>query len=527
MACAAWCGCRIGLGAADWDPAGRLVVPTGLVRRVVGHLRSLGYTVAVSDQRMFGPAHIPDGGLLNTCTADERAFAEAITTRTMGQIEVRNQQDLVARIDFIARLYPSALIAVVVPRRRQARNLYRRLPRRLRDSAAIILRPPHDGKHRVMVMTYSALADLAALGDEPLDILLLAVDADAVDVVPTTTHLVALRAYGLVPQHLHLGARGRLELEAYCGPLIYRVPQSGRAVRAYLADCYFTPRTNGLDGLTYKRAACWANPRRNAVIARIATAFGSGDLNTLWASQVLLDCPDWQSTGLAEQPRVAVLVESKEHGRALHRLLPGWDLVSAADGLGNGQPVSQRSRSIVTITRAYRFGLDANVIVAASGAEGLLQLPSFPPPSMPGPNSPLILIDICSSADRLGRLETERRITQWRRHGWLVEGRLGRTRTPGPASDTTAPTQPCSHTEMHNDDSGHQTATGRLMPTSLPVHLPAFPDGKFASRVQRLRAQLAGSGALPVSVLLVLPVLWRFCPLTTSVGALRLVVSPR
>lgn len=146
------------------------------------------------------------------------------------------------------------------------------------------------------------------------------------------------------------------------------------------------PDVDGQEMLKAKRDKVWNNEARNARIARIACAVRRMSKSTL----VKLGCNDdvWKavaSTKRSGKPRIAIFVESAEHGRALLDLLPGWTLLTHkwrcddaegeeeygedADDSQDGDQTEQSTvqRVIVTETYAANNHLVVDVVIAASG----------------------------------------------------------------------------------------------------------------------------------------------------------------
>jgi hypothetical protein len=130
--------------------------------------------------------------------------------------------------------------------------------------------------------------------------------------------------------------------------------------------------------LERKRALYWHNRWRNAFVARVARAFADGELGVLTELGVpAAACP---GAGRSH-PRVAVLVESKEHGQALLQFLPGWTMHDAV-GVSNSPAVAQTGTTepammlpaVITSVLASRTVVHADVLVRATGGYGRLHV---------------------------------------------------------------------------------------------------------------------------------------------------------
>jgi hypothetical protein len=115
----------------------------------------------------------------------------------------------------------------------------------------------------------------------------------------------------------------------------------------------------------FKRAAYWTNDTRNRHVAAVATALAGDDAHTLKAMG--LGKAERRLAREAARHGVAVLVELPEHARRLVPLLPGWSL---RDAIGQGNCSDMREgvpRVVVTAVAAHRDGIDAGVVIHASG----------------------------------------------------------------------------------------------------------------------------------------------------------------
>ncbi|MDB5312702.1 MAG: hypothetical protein JWO38_6904 [Gemmataceae bacterium] len=164
-----------------------------------------------------------------------------------------------------------------------------------------------------------------------------------------------------------------------------------------------------VDPLGYKRAAVWANCRRNKLIARVADGLSSGDTAVLAGFGIALPMT-------AGERRVAVLVENSGHTQNLAGILAGWDV-----RLVGSDTAGRLDRVIVTEAWADRAGrLDVDVLVDARGW-GPITLPGFPPPAEQADRT-VVLVDIADRAPRPAVIRTRQRLREYADRGWDLVG---------------------------------------------------------------------------------------------------------
>src|SRR5207302_5620389 len=136
------------------------------------------------------------------------------------------------------------------------------------------------------------------------------------------------RIYAFIQPQRRPDRLTQLRLEHVAGPVLYRVKYPRGRVRVVfvpISQCCVTDATTALER---KRALYWANQARNERIAVFARAIALPD------NAVLSRCgfrdSDLRPAYQKPHHRVAVLVETLEHGRQILALLPRWALLVAA-----------------------------------------------------------------------------------------------------------------------------------------------------------------------------------------------------
>jgi hypothetical protein len=193
-----------------------------------------------------------------------------------------------------------------------------------------------------------------------------------------------------------------------------------------MADVGSDPYSGPATSLERKRMAVWQNSRRNAAIAKIARAKADGRVADLWPYGLLLEQDALEARARAGG-RVAILVESPEHGRALALLLPNWSLLERVPprppsfAAADDEPELPQ-RSIVTLARAAQLDdLDVDVLIRADGNPWPIALRGFPPQAGPEARR-VFLIDFADAADEVAREHSCRRLAAYGEQEETVTG---------------------------------------------------------------------------------------------------------
>jgi hypothetical protein len=175
--------------------------------------------------------------------------------------------------------------------------------------------------------------------------------------------------------------------------------------------------------LERKRRTLWSNLGRNKIIAAVAQALTRGRLKELCR----LGVPLWVRNRIRQYPdrKIAVLVESTEHAQELAALLPGWMVRSAVPGKGVAACETKVSRrgaartgAILTQTYAGLHGLEADILIRATGGCGKLPLDDFAPEE--GARSVSLLVDLDDVWDEQAKQDTMLRRRFYWDEGWRM-----------------------------------------------------------------------------------------------------------
>jgi hypothetical protein len=175
-------------------------------------------------------------------------------------------------------------------------------------------------------------------------------------------------------------------------------------------------------GLERKRRVLWHNQPRNRAVATAAKAVRERDLKR--ALGVRLRKEDLPQGRVGR--KVMILVESTEHAHAVLGMLPGWQMLDAVpvdypEGYApdDDEDAEPPAGWVVTLVYATLHGIEAGVLVRATGGSGKLRLRGFPPEEGVKAGLPL-LIDVNDEFDAQARMDTEVRVRDYKEQGWQV-----------------------------------------------------------------------------------------------------------
>jgi hypothetical protein len=399
-------------------------VRAGLVPLVVERLRAKGLQVTARNRYNLDPRAAPHPQVLGA-SAGDRDFLATLAREPRGLIETSSGAELVQRLALMAQLFPLARMMIAMNGSRATQRQLRRDLQRAGAGKVHLLQTydwPWQGGRLLCHLGQFAASTEAR--DRDFDVVVV---ANAFQAVAPAYHEALLRlnmhrVYGFLPCSQPLTRRNCLELQALVGPLLWRSPARAAApVTVYWCQPPWTPRLASVNALQRKRIAYWHNDARNALIAKIARAVRVRDLPALWDVGLFLE------TALlgSRKPDVTVLVESPEHGRALHQRLPDWTL-------RDGVPLAPGARAdfswdwwhdantIRTYVLAHRLGAVYADVLVWAGPESPALLPRLAQ-DWRGVD-PVALIDIADDVDEQAREASRRRLRSYEEHGWSSVG---------------------------------------------------------------------------------------------------------
>jgi hypothetical protein len=410
------------------DGTGGIVTLAGLVPRIVDHLQASGYAVHVCDETVWLTLKAADDSRLAIAAGhpEDQHLLRAVAASPRGQLLVRGEGDVARVIAAIGTLLPRARMLVVASTQREVQSVHRRLGRVADRPVTMDMAEAWRVANRLMVCTASLFT--CASGDD-WDVVIF---CGAGAVLAQQSFRRALRLddqlrYAIVQSFQRLGPHARLQMEAACGPEIYRAgnPAAGAATVQVL----FVPSpasgipTRGMY-LAGKRLGIWCNDERNDVIAALATAIARGDTIALeqWGLRPASIAPHLPRGN--ERASIVILVESTEHAQQLLGRLPGWEIKAAVpQNIGTKDAPSLppvAGKSIVTVLYAEQHGIDADIVIRGDGGSQWPLSQVVLQPQGQQDRDEVVIIDFVAASDGNDRGRLQQRARDYQRHGWKV-----------------------------------------------------------------------------------------------------------
>lgn len=401
---------------------GLLVFPAGLAARATDHLMRLGFQVQLDDRRGDRRELRRNERTYAELSAVDQHFLDVVEAQRLGHVAVHSETDRSRLITLIGRHYSWANLLMVVMTKREISDLHDAIAPQLAYQIATATGSRDPDHWRVICTSKAAPAQSQSKWD--------------IVIFPYAEHLSAVsfrdearkqsyaRVFGFVSAHWHPDRRDRLFLEAWSGPEIYRVADprgEPAAVRVVFVEAPWIRPQRALAPLARKRHYRWGNAKRNGLIAEVAHGLLAGDQSRLW--QVGGELGEAAQQFLAQPAvlRLAVVVESVEHGKQLQRLLPEFAFARALPGGAEQDELS--TPCIVTLVQLNKIShVPFDVIVWTVGDEEGMDHPKFPPRQQFDKRHPILLVDFADAADDRAAKETKRRWQDYLQRGWQVEG---------------------------------------------------------------------------------------------------------
>jgi len=409
------------IGDGSYAVGGYVFLEARDLEPVIGRLRAAGHSVETTVTKIGRQleADVPFG-----CTEGLSSYARGALTEVRsspwGQLLV--PRDVTAEIVAALTQAFSRDTVLVVAKDNQAAS---RIVQEIRQwTGRRVSKGADHTQHAAPVVRVDSLAGLCrSAHDWPVLIFADAESARSDTGMEQAASMPESVIYAVTPVEQRLDDEDRLRLRLACGPVIYRL-DDGPFIDTEVTVVAVRARRSrkGLvrDPLEQKRRHLWHHPKRNQQVARIAKAFRDADLETLRDERIPVEHLEPQLRAIGEQPRVAIIVESPEHGRELHRLLPGWRLAKGTALAVKDLPTFplEAEQMIITRTRARAAGLAADVVIRADGTDEAWR--DDYGPHLYFNRTAMLIIDLQDTYEPSLRNVVKDRLRDYHERGWNV-----------------------------------------------------------------------------------------------------------
>ena len=473
-----------------WErlPNGKTIrMPLGLLTRLEHELETRGIQMDCRGRGSFLAAASADLTWLEdeTLSDEERAFVGDITRMPGGSIVVPKPSQIVQRAALMGAVFPMCRMLVVGSNRQAVDQLCREWPR---HTDRPITSDP--GRYRSMPRESRLLVVTTEMFDKTSphewDML---VFLDARAAVSKKGFENALRyskqlRYCFVQEGAHLDDVQRFKLEAAFGPVIHQHQHEDGAVRevlvlqAEMPEAYLPIGARSLE----RKRTLWHSRSRNLAISKIAQAFSRRDKKPLWEHGLFLGQEDIFN-GYDYNPKVAILVESLEHGRELARLT-GWELSQVGSVDHGDKPIEPDfdtpDMCIMTQVYAHSSREHPDIVIQAAGTALSWDLNLGPHRTRDTDHPALIIVDCADAGDMQAHKEVKFRLASYPAHCRYTLLKENSTRapdshdrTPGKRLRTRTRNKPVG--EASQDQSGVGMSPRRPPHTGTDKHLGKIP----------------------------------------------------
>jgi hypothetical protein len=299
----------------------------------------------------------------------DEQLLDAILAQPHGQLVVQGTDDIARSIAVIGDAFTEWSVFVVAKNSARAKRIHHLISGHTARRYALF----PDLPWKMRIKPWSTIGTVQLFGVADLDPWQVAIYADVESVLAagTVKQLEYRRdffCYCFMSPHARLCDRERFQLEMLVGPEIYRHPDfkaQPAHVDVVLLKSPPPPRAARKSPVDNKRAQIWRNDGRNRLVADIANGIQRGQSRQLLASGLLTERQAQVIFADRRYPKTAVLVENREHGEQLHRLLPQWSLRSGHQASGCIPLVL--TRDIATMIYAEEYAVEVDVLIRADG----------------------------------------------------------------------------------------------------------------------------------------------------------------
>jgi hypothetical protein len=398
------------------DQDGYLKTAAGFLPLVVDACEQQGIAVSVVDRSRWPVLEKATGALSAIATSADQELLNALANNPRGRLVVGYASELHGQTQNLLTLFSGNRCLVVTPngeqRDKHCAKLSCRLSRPVSTHDDIVWGSPD----RVTIITANCFAGVSIVNVD-FDVVVFThpncVTGD--QAFETAVQLNHELLYCFVPHGYQPDALSQFRLEAVCGEVIHTSVTAAPSVHVVMVEAPPIQAPGKLTPLERKRTTIWHNDQRNDLIAGIASAVASGDVQTFSQRCEFLN----QHGDLLSQRSnlgIAILVESTEHGRELQRRLPEWTLDTAIPDDDGVTGCCSCHRSIVTQAFASQ-GLNADVLIRATGTASPLMVRGFPSILQ---TRAIVLFDLADDFDEQAICDTAARIRDYKSRDWIV-----------------------------------------------------------------------------------------------------------
>jgi hypothetical protein len=407
------------------DEKGNIFLPTGLLHHVQRLLADHDFPVKIVDERQFDAKPFAvDKRLFQGTEGDDRRLLKAVLEEPMGQIEVQKNADLLEKMRLIIRLYPKARVLILTGSRSLAKKIQAELDEISLDFDVRLKGPESSWPKRLPRCMVSTFGQLQYCPTDQFHMILLpdvtyAVLRQGLEGVfrfHNRFDLKSHRIYSFPKSSLRRGDRDRIVLEAISGGVIFQPSPTHCPVRIRWLTTPDCKKFAECEGLKFKRAAFWHNDQRNDRIAGVARAIAERNEDKLRENRIPLE-------KIHPGAKIAILVESTEHGREMVKRLPEWAFLHARPEQPKTTAVAETDKEkppgwIVTMVKAAKTKIDADIVIRATGSTGILAMKDFPPKIDKTQEREVLVIDFKDEFPADAETAAKRRRKEYEMLGW-------------------------------------------------------------------------------------------------------------
>lgn len=399
---------------------GNMVIPAGLAPRLSQFLKNLGYRT-----RHYNKTHwqlLREAWQRLDQTAFDHSLRILFATLPRGHFEIQNLVQAANLVAAAARTHKGKVVHVICKNRDAVDNLTLRIKARVPTCCwrceQIDDFRRNENLPRIMVSTPSYFATQFTM-DAGLVILVggeVALNYQILEYL--LRYLPGKLRYAFIDQTWTSTPSDQMMLEAMFGPVVCRPRpkpnEQGPTFVVWIKNEQELEAPGARLAPVEKERLYWQNQARNDLLAEIAQDLAAGKCDGLEGRGLSAAALDQIGSTLSSASTIVVLVESQAHARALHKLLPEWQVYTNSNVAAGGKRRQTAGRAIITEGFLAAAKPDAHVIIRATGAAAELSARQFTS-SKAKLSPPRLLIDLNDTFDcqRVAKRREHYRNNNW------------------------------------------------------------------------------------------------------------------